>query len=372
MRYSFFYTSNIYKNVYALLSPFTLKGWFIVILSFYLVCLVLWLTVVNNNPFFWLTTVFLEQNSHKWRHINSANMFLIAIWLYACHVFRNAYTSNLYSFMTLELEPSDIPSTFEEIVNWDSVTLLSYNVPVELLIGYMYGFSLNPNSVPTKSYNLSQLALQKNLNIYIDFDESLYYVSIKHKGEYIYFNCFLSDLAKFRSEGCKNLEKFAYLTISGSLDYPDTYLYSAGKLMLLMANTNLKIVDYNEDNLYSSRNLIYSTSDHIFRSEIEKYTALILESGIEYLLTKYLTEIKMRDIFVRHDAHLGKGNKSISRYVPLWIKNGCFTSYSKAKCDVNFAKDLEVPVKLIDLLAVWIINIGSLAVSVLLFLCERI
>ncbi len=374
MRYSYFYTSNIYRNIYALLSPFPLEGWLIVILSCYLVGLVLWLTTINSHPFFWLSTVILEQNSSKWGHVNPANMFIIGLWLYVCHVFRNAYTSNLYSYMTLELEPYDLPVTFEDIVNWDSVTIFSNYEIIQVIKEYEYNFDCHPNLVHTKMYKLTQVVLQKTLNIWIQFVQTQYLMRILNRSIANYLTCNLNDLVGFRSESCRYLEKFAYLTRSGPVDNPDTHLYSAGKLILLMSNTNVKIVDYNGVNLYPSRKQFFSMTDHVFRLEFEKYLALISQSGIDDLLKKYFTEVKMRDIFFKFDIHHYHriGNKSMSRYIPLWIRNGCFTFFSIARCDVNFEKHLEVPVKLIDLLGVWIVIFGSLVGSVLLFTYERI
>lgn len=365
-RYSFFFTPNRFRNMYTLLSPFSLQGWFIVLFSWYVVGLVLWLTNIQNNPFFWLSTVIFEQNTDGWSLINSANIFLICAWLYVCHMLRNAYTSNLYTYMVLDLEPSDLPNSFQDMVNWDSVNMLTSLKASKLLMDYKRVFDSDPVSVPTHIYNLTNSALKKIYRVGMNVDARNFQVGLSNTAENLI--CDLNNLFTSDSKQCDKFDSFAYVTTS---DNSNTHKLIAGKLLLLMGNVHREILDYNVVDLFQMRNSFASRSDHVFRSEFEKNLAWISESGIDNLQKKYIIEIKIRDFVLEYDTKSKNTKKKpLTYYLSLWMQNHCFTLYSKEKCDVNFEIDSEVPVKLVDLLAVWILFLSLLVGSILFFAYE--
>ncbi len=62
IQYSLFYNNANGRNIFALISPFSLSSWIVIIISSYVVALLLFLSKINNYPFFWLFTILLEQN----------------------------------------------------------------------------------------------------------------------------------------------------------------------------------------------------------------------------------------------------------------------------------------------------------------------
>lgn len=123
--YTLFYFKADHRNMFSLLSPFTLGGWVIFSANCCFVGFVLWLAKVAFNPFYWVFTVILEQNDDRRAKINKASVVVVSAWLYVAFIFRQAYTSNLYSYMTIEKPPSDLPNTLANILNDNSVKLLT-------------------------------------------------------------------------------------------------------------------------------------------------------------------------------------------------------------------------------------------------------
>lgn len=97
VKYTIFYATTKSRNMFTLLAPFTFYEWAVILISFYFTGFVLWLSFIKYIPFFWLFTVFLEQNDDNRKGRTKHNFHLIAWWLYAVFLLRNFYTSNLYT-----------------------------------------------------------------------------------------------------------------------------------------------------------------------------------------------------------------------------------------------------------------------------------
>ncbi len=137
--YSMFYLKGNSRNIFSLLSPFTLNGWIVLMWFCYVVTFVLWLLNIGYNPIFWLLTVIIEQNNDQRGKLNQSSLPLILAWLYVAIVLRQAYTSNLYDCMTFEETPSDLPDSFQKCLQTTSVVLLSSFNAIDDIYGFRSG-----------------------------------------------------------------------------------------------------------------------------------------------------------------------------------------------------------------------------------------
>ncbi len=133
LKYTLFYATEKYQNIHALFSPFKLIDWVYIIFNCCLIALVLWLVQFKINPFFWMISVILEQDDDKRNAVTRANAFVIFAWLICSISLRNAYTSNLYTYMTLEVEPSNLPRSFETLIESTTSTKLATQDTIGLI-----------------------------------------------------------------------------------------------------------------------------------------------------------------------------------------------------------------------------------------------
>ncbi len=75
----------------------------------------------------------MEQGDDKRNAVTRANAFVIFTWLICSVRLRNAYTSNLYTFMTLEVEPSNLPRSFETFIESTTSTKLATQDTIGLI-----------------------------------------------------------------------------------------------------------------------------------------------------------------------------------------------------------------------------------------------
>ncbi len=138
IQYSLLYIPEKRKNIYALLSPLTIDGWLLVLTSGYLVGFMLWILQAPFSPFFWLFTVVLEQNDDKRNKLKTTIVPLILIWLYSSILLRNVFTSNLFTYMALDQEPTDLPVSFDDVLEKPSVHILTSNTAYGFLKRYEF------------------------------------------------------------------------------------------------------------------------------------------------------------------------------------------------------------------------------------------
>ncbi len=156
-KYNIFYLKQSNQNIYALLSPYTLSRWTIILSCSCLLGLVLILTKFIYNPIIWLFSIVLEQGSTARNALNKANIFIVIIWLLAALLLRKSYTSNLYSYMTIDSKPIGLPRTFEETVD-SKLVLLSTFVARNLL--KCYTTAVFNASLQNKIYEVALQAIQ--------------------------------------------------------------------------------------------------------------------------------------------------------------------------------------------------------------------
>ncbi len=130
-RYSIFINKQVTKylgfgtNITAFLAPFDILGWVVITATFFLLGIVLFKSHLRGNPYFWLFAVTLEQETSKRSSVNKSNWHVIILWMFASQLLRILYGSSLYTYMTKEGEPIDIPRTFTDLVRNNSLKLLS-------------------------------------------------------------------------------------------------------------------------------------------------------------------------------------------------------------------------------------------------------
>ncbi len=374
VQYSLFYNAENARNIYALISPFSLTSWIIIIIISYMVALLLFIFQINFKPFFWMFTILLEQNCTKSSKITNADVFIVFVWLFGAFLLRNAYTSNLYTLLSVELEPLDLPTSFQEILN-------SWNV--KLLVSF-YASSVikkHKNEIAYNSYgnNFAGLTIKEQWKF--RFNPATGKLSnIRSNSDGVQYLCKAKRNGYVDVPSCVKLDLFGYVITKSSGDYYSDYANDFGKLLLLTSNFGLKLSISKEIGSYQSRLVDVFESDSIFKTKFEKYMAALEQSGIDLLQKKYLGEADIK-YYVNHLRneyglkHTSKQSISVEKlayYSTLWFQNGCFTVYSKEKCDINTnsGDELEIPVKFIDLLVVWMLCTGLYITTVINYRCE--
>lgn len=374
IRYSVFYNAANARNIYALISPFSLTSWIAIIICSYVVALLLFISQVNFNPFFWLLTIILEQNCVTSSKFTHSDVFVVFVWLSGAFLLRNAYTSNLYTYLSVELEPIDLPSSFQEILDNGNVKfLVSDFASIQI---DRYKNAMNYNSFNgTYGYELADLIVKKAWRMWLDvFTGRFYNIQRNSDGAQNLCNheSYEVDVAS-----CVKLDTFGYVTTISSGDYFSDSLQDFGKLFLLTRNFGLKLSLSNEISTFQSRYVFVFKSDNIFKTRFEIYMAAVEQSGINLLQKKYMGEGDMKAYLkllktVYSTKNVTERNISIEKlgyYSTLWIQNNCYSVYSKEKCEIksDSGDEDEIPVKLVDLLVVWILYAGLLITTIAVF-----
>lgn len=210
-----FYVSTKSRNWFALLSPFSVVDWVAILASICLVGVTLWLSKFKCNPFFWLFDVILEQNDDKRSKLNRVNVALVMVWLYVAHVLRNAYTSNMYSYMTLEQNPSDLPNSFEEITKDKDVVLLSSPTSMRILRQYKIAVDNGKFVNNSRLYSLADSAFKKLFKMKFHSNDSTL-ANIQSPSYRKSRICNVNFLNEIDEQSCVVINRFSYMTISFS------------------------------------------------------------------------------------------------------------------------------------------------------------
>ncbi len=106
--------------------------------------------------------------------------------------------------------------------------------------------------------------------------------------------------------------------------------------------------------------------------------ALLVQAGINIRLKRQKMEAFMKD-FVKeiseNNSTFAMYNASVPtifKFISLWLQNDCFSNYREDICSLNTKKHVEVPIKLVDLITVWLLLAGLSIVSILGLLYERV
>ncbi|CAL8076434.1 unnamed protein product [Orchesella dallaii] len=113
------------SRITSLLYPLSLESWIAFLFSLALSACILKLTNRQQNSCYWVISACVEQGDII-RRVNSfKNFHLILIWLFATLLFRNFYTSTMYSYLAKKPEPTGIPKTFKDLKDSSRYSLIS-------------------------------------------------------------------------------------------------------------------------------------------------------------------------------------------------------------------------------------------------------
>lgn len=222
--YSLFYNPAKDRNMFALLSPFTAIGWFIVVVSGYFVGLVLWLSKPGLNMFFWLLSVIIEQGDSLKSELNKRNVIVVISWIYGALILRQAYTSNLFSYMTFESSiPADLPKTFEQMLESESVKMFANNFINTFLILFQNTAETEKSVTQTTSYKFTDKALAKMWRMDTN-SGALKNVRTNSYGNYEICNLKfkVKQMYKIDPDSCREYSSYAVLYKTGPVDLYQT------------------------------------------------------------------------------------------------------------------------------------------------------
>lgn len=371
IQYFLVYSPDMERNMYALLAPFSFVGWSLILISFGLVGLILFLQGVSYNPLFWLFSVVLEQGDHKRCKTNNVSWVLLFVWLYVALLLRNFYTSNLYTYMTVELGPSDLPNSLSDILNSPSVPLLATSSADSLVSDYIW--AINKHGLKhTNLYHLAKRADQKTWSLY-HFDPVNHFRYNTRSN--IREICRIS-ITSLVDKSCVQLKRLALISENGPLDGIHFGQSRLGKLLLMLNNSRFEMLENNDRSLFRVGKLLYSFSNNFLLPTVNMHLSLLVQAGIDEVLKKQEMELKMKSFADRLNNNgvlLARYNISLqimSKYISKWVHKGCFILYREEVCSLKNQKYLEVPVKLVDLTTAWLLFIGLLLLSIVGLLYE--
>jgi len=115
-------------SIIALLSPFLYTHWVFVIACIFMLATTLQTTgFYMKDALFWIFASTLEQGEFRKGQISNKNKHLIISWLFTAFLFRNLYTTDLYSNLTKKPVAKNLPRSFKELVlNYNFPTLSTY------------------------------------------------------------------------------------------------------------------------------------------------------------------------------------------------------------------------------------------------------
>ncbi len=172
-------------------------------------------------------------------------------------------------------------------------------------------------------------------------------------------------------ESCVKLRRFALMIEDGPTDGLLFENILLGKLIAMLNNSRLKILENNDQSLFATGQLIYSFTDNFLLSSIKMHLAFLEQAGIDEILKKQELVSKMREKVVKlnsREEFLVKYNVSVKtmfKYISKWMHIGCFSLYREEACSLNNKKYEEVPVNLVDLITAWYLLLGLLSLSLL-------
>jgi len=118
-----FFLENIFI---ALSGPFSFIDWVLVSTSVFLLAATFKLTGFGmQHGMFWIVTLIMEKRNYSSDQITSKNKPLIISWLLAAFLFRNFYTSDLYSYMTKQPKAMNLPKSFKQIILNHTLPIIS-------------------------------------------------------------------------------------------------------------------------------------------------------------------------------------------------------------------------------------------------------
>lgn len=315
-------------NALRLLSPFSFIEWVVLIANVMILGCILKASGIQR-VFFWLYGILVEQDDTKCKYITKVNWYLVFFWLYGSYLIRALYTSSLYTYMTKEPGPTEIPTSFYELVFNNSMQILGSIVSNHdfSMIGILKASSsisyvklFNQTLLKTWWYSndMENLFLLANSDNLLEHQEK--YLCGKYFGIIVYGKKnalkFLQDtetkvqLSIEIVQKCTNLNRFAWLyktnqnVNSGYIH--ETSLYT--KLLLMLFGEYILIenkdpVVFPELNIWTGRQLDYLSKD------FSRKLGVLVESGIYSYQSHYLDLVTQRQAIDQFVQKSGFDNK---------------------------------------------------------------
>ncbi len=316
----------------------------------------------------------LEQGDVLKTQLNKVNMMLVICWIFGALKLRQAYTSNLFNYMTLEMGPSDVPETFEETISSESVLTFGTFFIFNMLETFKSAAHVQNTVAGVKLYNIANETLAKMWNLDAGAG-ALKNIRLNKHGKLEICNL-KRQLTKREYDinitSCRKQKRFAVLYTTGPADWYAISTWLTSKLLLKLNDSRLLIFESRGISLFQSSDLLVFHSDNFLKTKFSELLARFSQSGIESLQLKYVQRNYVNE-FVKEKYALATsaiGGTRISSLIAHWLDHRCNEFYNPEHCDLNLEKYLEQPVTFTDLRALWLLLMAILTVCILSFVRE--
>lgn len=379
------------RNVLALLSPFQLNEWGLILVSFVTLLLLLNHVTPKKNWMLYLVSIFLDQDGNSKYKLGLANSFLIIGWIFATLVFRNLYTSSMYTYMTKTPNPTNVPQTFNQLLHNSSIPLLSdgqtgqqftnvflqsrkmnstgaqYLRRIWMHTIYQYWWYFN-------GWNQLLLMAKGQLNSY-DF------VTCHSFTEAFYENQVLrKNISKYTSKNCLEGSRFALLYTTMPQHYyggfgPHEYLSFYSKILFLLYG-QYNLIENSETTIFSDIHIWFSENRNYLTEILSIKLGWLVDSGIYNFQTHYLvlkTQMKALNEFIKASnttcswSRFSLVNQLVSSQNTLRILS-TVNNLQYLMSDGNLKHQHWTPAKSGDLNVVWIVYGVCITISVVSFM----
>ncbi len=253
--------------------------------------------------------------------------------------------------MTLVQNPTDLPTSLEAMAN-SSIKVLATNDGKSLLQNYIHSIDHFHDSQKTSLYSVASMILDKLWRVHQFFG--------------IINNLKVTHNNTIQACDTDNHANRKYIFSNGPSDLHFTSVSLTSKLLVKATYRSLKIFENTEVPLFQTGNFVTSSSDNFLKHNFEKYLSYLVQSGINLVQIRYLKEYYMEYyIQVVHGSRgINADSRNILYYKSVWLQNQCFSLYREDVCDLNTDRNLDIPVKITDLLTVYILYVVLLVISV--------
>lgn len=365
-RYTLFYEKPKGKwenvSVFSLLSPFEWYGWVLILGASMLVGSTLKIIGFDDHPYFWLFCTFLEGGDDAKWFLNRHNFILILIWLLPFSLLlRNTYTSSLYSLITKDPGPGNIPATFDEILNNNDIKYLSdddhhYNILTKMGEWSKY---VKPNQMFKLKSVFEKLSSNESVteviqNLFNSKDGLVSCDSLDGIMEVVY--SYYSLNKTFHNGTCLARKMFALLTSSD--DVLEGVIVDK---MLADLLDQFHLFESNEPSSFSELSVWLSDKSSYVEKPLSHFVAALSETGIlnyqQYQYDMIVIRIELQNIlssyFNNHKDMRTKSMKALHK----WTICACLRLYKKicSLADINENYDKVIGVSVYDLKVLWML-----------------
>lgn len=373
---------SLNANMLAFLAPVDFTGWMILLITITILCVQLKLNMLEDNPLYWIFAVILEQEDDCRKSLNSKNWHIILLWIFTSILLRNVYTSSMYTYLTMEPDPKDIPENFDELI-------YLYNGSMKLLGHYLVSTELNSlclrfsGKVDGKAYpKLEKMCVDygRTLWWYDSTWESLIRLSKgkPQKNNTLLCNDFKktvskSELDKFDFQECLKWSKFGllYKTFADRYDFQYSSTISLYSKILLAIQGKYKIFENNDPPKFTEMNLWLSDERNYLADLFSEKLAMIVESGI-YRYQNYQFELQALIVQIATFLKYSGINTTLNLYSlasHLQTYPKSLMWYNEVSSMIN-GEDYVESAKNEEFKVIWVMFLGLCFVLLIIFACE--